>query len=78
MHGAGSAFDSDIESTIFDPPDPMDTLLEAHAVIVAEVRVRAMQPDIDGRELTVLARALTSLEKAIGVIADGPTASGHG
>ena len=78
MDGDGGSVGVVGESPVFEPPDPVDTLLEAHAMIVAEVRVRAMQPDIDGRELTVLARALTALEKAIGIIADGEVISGHG
>lgn len=54
--------------------DPVDALLEAHATIVAEIRVRAAQPDLDGREIVVLAKALTALEVAMDVVADGAVA----
>jgi hypothetical protein len=57
-----------------EPPDPIDTLLEAHATIVTEIRVRAAQPDLDGRELVSLAKALTALESAIEIVGDGTVA----
>ncbi|MBN2248331.1 MAG: hypothetical protein JW733_06490 [Coriobacteriia bacterium] len=53
-------------------PDPVDTLLEAHATVVAEIRTRAAQPDLDGREIKVLAKTLMALESAIDIITDGP------
>ena len=62
----------------FDVSDPVDTLLEAHATIVAEIRVRAAQPDLDGREIVVLAKTLTALESAIDIVADQPGESVYG
>lgn len=63
-----------IDAIGLEPPDQVDTLLEAHATIVAEIRVRAAQPDLDGRELVALAKALTALESAIEIVGDGTVA----
>ncbi|MEL7667799.1 MAG: hypothetical protein AAGU73_06330 [Actinomycetota bacterium] len=67
-----------IDAIGLEPPDPVDTLLEAHAAIVAEIRVRAAQPDLDGRDLVVLAKTLTALESAIEIVADDPVGSIRG
>lgn len=61
-------------SGVWEPVDPVDTLLEAHATIVSEIRARAAQPDLDGREIAALAEALMALEVAIDVVADGTVA----
>jgi len=58
--------------------DPVDTLLEAHATIVAEIRLRAAQPDLDGREIVVLSKTLTALEAVIDIVADRPVGSIRG
>ncbi|MHB1017526.1 MAG: hypothetical protein ACYC2X_06540 [Coriobacteriia bacterium] len=62
-------------SGVWEPVDPVDTLLEAHATIVSEIRARAAQPDLDGREIAALAEALKALEVAIDVVGDGTVAS---
>lgn len=67
-----------IDAIGLEPPDPVDALLEAHATIVAEIRVRAEQPDLDGRELMMLAKTLTALESAIEIVADRPVGSIRG
>jgi hypothetical protein len=59
-----------IDGIGLEVPDPVDALLEAHATIVEEIRMRAAQSDVDGSEIVTLAEALAALESVIDVVAD--------
>ncbi|HHJ98646.1 MAG TPA: hypothetical protein ENN10_01700 [Actinobacteria bacterium] len=62
---------SDLQHATFRTPEHLDTLLEAHASIVSEIRTRVAHPDIDGTELVALAKAVAALDAVIELVAEG-------
>lgn len=62
---------SDPQHAVFGTAEQLDTLLEAHASIVSEIRTRVAHPDIDGWELVTLAKAVAALDEVIELVAEG-------
>ncbi len=61
---------SNPQHATFGTPERLDTLLEAHASIVSEIRTRVAHPDIDGAELLALAKAVAALDVVIELVAE--------
>lgn len=60
----------DLRHVTFGVPERLDTLLEAHASIVSEIRARVAHPDVDGAELVALAKAVAALDAVIELVAE--------